>query len=198
MTAEGAVLTVVTDSLQADGAAYGSATDIVRYACTETTDWMSSGMATYTVADSYMEWLDAYANYYAPAYNEAEAFVDSVGTKRAKYVLNSMQTQSFMLTCGAMAPAAVVKDYAEDLRWAMMAVDYDVNNDGAVDIGDIVMIVSVMTGSVIDEETLSIADMNRDNAVDIGDIIAIINFIASQPPVVHEGIIDIGDDSIIY
>ena len=197
ITADDAILTVVTDSLQADGLAYGNATDIVSYACTETTDWMSTDRASYSDADSYMEWLDAYANYYAPAYNKAGAFVDSIGSKRAKCVLEKMQNQSFMLTNGAMATAKVVKDYAEELGWAMAAVDYDINSDGAVDIGDIVMIVGIMVGTMTDEETLMIADVNKDNAVDIGDIVAVIDFMTSQPTTVHEGIIDLGDNSII-
>lgn len=56
----------------------------------------------------------------------------------------------------------------------------DVNGDGSVDIGDIVMVISVMTGSETRADIVSVADVNGDGAADIGDIVAIINIMTSQ------------------
>ncbi len=56
----------------------------------------------------------------------------------------------------------------------------DVNGDNAVDIGDIVMVISVMTGSVTDATIVAAADVNGDSAADIGDIVAIIGIMTSQ------------------
>ena len=57
----------------------------------------------------------------------------------------------------------------------------DVNNDGSVDIGDIVMVISVMTGSETAADVVARADVNSDGSVDIGDIVSIIDIMTSMP-----------------
>ncbi len=57
----------------------------------------------------------------------------------------------------------------------------DVNADGSVDIGDIVMVISVMTGAETDADIMARADVNGDGAADIGDIVSIISIMTSQP-----------------
>lgn len=57
----------------------------------------------------------------------------------------------------------------------------DVNRDGSVDIGDIVMTINVMTGSETDADIMAAADVNSDDCVDIGDIVAIIDIMTSSP-----------------
>lgn len=57
----------------------------------------------------------------------------------------------------------------------------DVNADGSVDIGDIVMVISVMTGTETDAAIVARADVNSDGAADIGDIVSIIGIMTSQP-----------------
>ena len=57
----------------------------------------------------------------------------------------------------------------------------DVNGDGAVDIGDIVKIISVMTGTETNPDAVAAADVNGDNTADIGDIVAVISVMTSQP-----------------
>lgn len=57
----------------------------------------------------------------------------------------------------------------------------DVNRDGSVDIGDIVMTINVMTGSETDADIMATADVNSDDCVDIGDIVAIIDIMTSSP-----------------
>lgn len=52
----------------------------------------------------------------------------------------------------------------------------DINGDGAVDIGDIVMVISVMSGTETDATTVAAADVNNDGSADIGDIVGIIDF----------------------
>lgn len=57
----------------------------------------------------------------------------------------------------------------------------DVNGDGSVDIGDIVMVISVMTGTETDATIVARADVNSDDAADIGDIVSIISIMTGQP-----------------
>lgn len=57
----------------------------------------------------------------------------------------------------------------------------DVNGDGSVDIGDIVMVISVMTQAETEASIVAAADVNGDGSADIGDIVAIIDIMASQP-----------------
>ena len=90
-----------------------------------------------------------------------------------------MLTQSFMLTSGAMAGAEVVVGYAGALRKAMVVAQNDINGDGAVDIGDIMAIIDVMSGQVTDAATVKAADLNGDEAADIGDIVTLIDIMAS-------------------
>ena len=52
----------------------------------------------------------------------------------------------------------------------------DVNEDGNVDISDIVAIINQIAGTA----TYRYADVNEDTKVDISDIVAIINIIAEQ------------------
>ena len=60
-------------------------------------------------------------------------------------------------------------------------VSGDVNSDGSVDIGDIVMVISVMTGTETDDAIVARADVNSDGAADIGDIVSIIGIMTNQP-----------------
>ncbi len=53
---------------------------------------------------------------------------------------------------------------------------YDVNQDGKVDISDIVAVINTIAGDSTYKET---ADTNGDNKTDISDIVAIINAIAA-------------------
>ena len=69
---------------------------------------------------------------------------------------------------------ATVKDASDHLSG-------DVNADGSVDIGDIVMVISVMTGTETDAAIVGRADVNGDGAVDIGDIVNIISIMTNQP-----------------
>ncbi len=57
----------------------------------------------------------------------------------------------------------------------------DVNGDGSVDIGDIVTVISVMTGSETAADVVARADVNSDGSVDIGDIVSIIDIMTSMP-----------------
>jgi hypothetical protein len=52
----------------------------------------------------------------------------------------------------------------------------DVNEDGKVDISDIVAVINQIAGTA----TYRYADVNEDTKVDISDIVAIINVIAGQ------------------
>ena len=52
----------------------------------------------------------------------------------------------------------------------------DVNEDGLVDISDIVAIINQIAGTA----TYRYADVNKDDNVDISDIVAVINIIAGQ------------------
>ena len=61
------------------------------------------------------------------------------------------------------------------------AIEGDVNADGSVDIGDIVMVISVMTGTETDDAIVARADVNSDGAADIGDIVSIIGIMTNQP-----------------
>lgn len=56
----------------------------------------------------------------------------------------------------------------------------DVNGDGSADIGDIVMVISVMTGTETNAAIKAAADVNGDSAVDIGDIVSIIDIMTKQ------------------
>ena len=54
----------------------------------------------------------------------------------------------------------------------------DLNNDGSIDILDIILIVnSILLDSELDEITDHISDVNNDELVNILDIILIVNFI---------------------
>ena len=57
----------------------------------------------------------------------------------------------------------------------------DVNGDGSIDIGDIVMVISVMTGTETDAEIKARADVNGDGVADIGDIVNIIDIMSAKP-----------------
>ena len=67
---------------------------------------------------------------------------------------------------------------AEDVDYASLkvATPGDVNEDGDVDISDIVAIINQIAGTA----TYANADVNGDNKVDISDIVAVINIIAAQ------------------
>lgn len=56
------------------------------------------------------------------------------------------------------------------------AISGDVNEDGNVDISDIVAVINQIAGTA----TFNYADVNNDDKVDISDIVAIINIIAQQ------------------
>ena len=58
----------------------------------------------------------------------------------------------------------------------------DVNEDGDVDISDVVAVVNTIAGNMTYEFT---ADVNSDNNIDISDIVAIINIIAGGDPPPH-------------
>ena len=60
------------------------------------------------------------------------------------------------------------------------SINGDVNCDGAVDIGDIVTAIRVMSGSEARTNIVAASDVNADGATDIGDIVTIINIMTSQ------------------
>ena len=62
----------------------------------------------------------------------------------------------------------------------VIVTEGDVNNDGAVGIGDIVAVTNVMAGITNDADTVARADVNGDGGVGIGDIVAITNIMAGQ------------------
>lgn len=53
----------------------------------------------------------------------------------------------------------------------------DVNQDGSIDISDVVVLVNYILGTEQKVFNRSAADMNKDNNVDISDVVAIVNFI---------------------
>lgn len=53
---------------------------------------------------------------------------------------------------------------------------YDMNNDGKVDISDIIAVINYIANGNVDKRT----DVNQDEITDISDIVAIINYIASK------------------
>ena len=53
----------------------------------------------------------------------------------------------------------------------------DVNQDGSIDISDVVVLVNFILGTEQKVFNRSAADMNKDNNVDISDVVAIVNFI---------------------
>ena len=55
----------------------------------------------------------------------------------------------------------------------------DVNNDGSVDIFDIIIMVNYVIG-ITENIDFSLADMNGDNSIDVFDIIIIVNQILSN------------------
>ena len=57
-----------------------------------------------------------------------------------------------------------------------LSITGDVNEDGTVDISDIVAIINQIAGT----QTYRYSDVNNDNGVDISDIVAIINIIANK------------------
>lgn len=69
-----------------------------------------------------------------------------------------------------------------DYRMVENSLSGDVNDDDAVDIGDIVMVINVMTGTVTDAAIAAAADVNGDGTSDIGDIVAIIDIMTNIPP----------------
>lgn len=69
-----------------------------------------------------------------------------------------------------------------DFRLVGKSLLGDVNGDGAVDIGDIVMVISVMTGAETTEAILVGADVNGDGTADIGDIVSIIDIMSNVQP----------------
>ena len=54
----------------------------------------------------------------------------------------------------------------------------DVNNDGGVDVFDIIILVNYVIG-IAEEINLETADMNADGLIDIFDIILVVNMILS-------------------
>ena len=56
----------------------------------------------------------------------------------------------------------------------------DLNDDGEVDITDIILIIDVMSGQITDAEKKAAADINNDGDVDITDIIGAIDLMISQ------------------
>ena len=56
----------------------------------------------------------------------------------------------------------------------------DVNGDGEVNIGDVVLLVNHILGKATGDIHLEAADQNGDNAIDIADIMAIIQIILTQ------------------
>lgn len=56
----------------------------------------------------------------------------------------------------------------------------DVNGDGEVNIGDVVLLVNHILGKATGDIHLEAADQNGDNAIDIADIVAIIQIILTQ------------------
>ena len=58
-----------------------------------------------------------------------------------------------------------------------MSLTCDVNQDGNVDISDIVAVINTMAG---DNQFRATADANGDNSIDISDVVAIINYIAGN------------------
>ena len=55
----------------------------------------------------------------------------------------------------------------------------DVNNDGKVNIGDVVAVVNVMAGKTTGYN-LKAADANQDGKINIGDVVKIVNIIAGK------------------
>lgn len=53
----------------------------------------------------------------------------------------------------------------------------DVNQDGSIDISDVVALVNYILGTEPKDFNKSAADMNKDNSIDISDVVAIVNFI---------------------
>ena len=55
---------------------------------------------------------------------------------------------------------------------------YDVNNDGNVDVLDVVMVVNAILGNAeLDELQMEAIDQNEDNNVDVLDVVALVNVI---------------------
>lgn len=73
------------------------------------------------------------------------------------------------------------QDFKEIIEKEANPLTGDVNGDDSVDIGDIVMVICVMTGTDTDAAIMARADVNGDGAADIGDIVSIISIMTGQP-----------------
>ncbi|MBP5449323.1 MAG: hypothetical protein J6Y01_04320 [Spirochaetales bacterium] len=58
-----------------------------------------------------------------------------------------------------------------------MSLTCDVNQDGNVDISDIVAVINTIAG---DKKFRATADVNGDDSIDISDVVAIINYMAGN------------------
>ena len=56
-------------------------------------------------------------------------------------------------------------------------IKYDINNDGLVNIQDVMLCVNVILGTENDEEIIARADVNRDGSVNVLDVMMIVNII---------------------
>ncbi len=56
----------------------------------------------------------------------------------------------------------------------------DVNNDGEVNISDINVIVNIILGGTVDDETMNYADIASDNEINIADINALLDLILAD------------------
>lgn len=98
-------------------------------------------------------------------------------------------------TPGCPRDISVVDPYvlvAEDtsllvFRASFLRTPGDVNNDGQVDIGDVVFLVNYLFKHSIAPEPIEYGDVNGDCEVDVGDVIYLINFLFKNGTVPQSG-----------
>ena len=68
----------------------------------------------------------------------------------------------------------------------------DVNQDGAVNIADVNVVIDIILGAVLDAETMLRADVNEDSSINISDVNEIINIILNPVEVEEHEWVDLG------
>ena len=87
---------------------------------------------------------------------------------------SAIQDESFMVIHAIDKPLLFsARQFSEDRTEGLKG---DVNDDGKVDISDVVAVINQMAGQAF----WKYADVNEDYKVDISDIVAVINIMAGQ------------------
>jgi len=56
----------------------------------------------------------------------------------------------------------------------------DVNNDGTVDVSDVMSLANYILGKTVDNFDVSVADINNDGTIDVSDVMSLANTILGK------------------